>query len=54
MNVSGDNPWDVMQDIRWGEGHGAFWDGAIRIFEKHHAQARRDAGREAGVQASGK
>lgn len=54
MNVFGDDPWDVMQDIRWGEGHGAFWDGAIRIFERHHAQARRDAGRETGVQAGGK
>jgi hypothetical protein len=40
MNVSGDNPWDVMRNIRWGEGLHAFWDGAFRIFEKHHAQAR--------------
>lgn len=40
MNVSGDNPWDVMRDIRWGEDLHAFWDGVIHIFEKHHAQAR--------------
>lgn len=51
MNVFGDALWDVMQDIRWGEGQHAFWDGVIRIFKKHHAQARRGTRKEAGVQA---
>ncbi len=43
MNVSGDNPWDVIKTVYWGKGLSTFWDGAIRIFEKHHAQARRKA-----------
>lgn len=39
MNVFGDDPWDVMEVVSCGKGQGAFWDGAVRIFEKHHAQA---------------
>lgn len=53
MNNFEDDPWDVMQAVLGCKGRGVFWDGVIQIFEKHHAQARRDARRETGVQAGG-
>lgn len=41
MNVSGDDPWEVIQYIELGKCASPFWDNALAIFRKHKAMSQQ-------------